>query len=76
VLIDPNTVFSQAAVQDLLSRNFRQNNGVNPSSGAEQLDNGTGLAPAPVPEPATMALWSVAGMGLALARRTRRRIAA
>lgn len=76
VLIDPSTVFSQAAAQDLLSRNFRAGNGSSLSSGAEQLDSGTSLSAAPVPEPATMALWSVAGLGIALARRLRGRRAA
>jgi hypothetical protein len=62
VLIDPNTVFGPAAVQDLLSKNFQDR--ANPTSayGAQGLDPGTSLGAQPVPEPTTWAMWGLVGV--------------
>jgi hypothetical protein len=66
-MADPNTRFSPAAVQDLLSHNFQQNTA---SSGADgQIVSGL---PTAAPEPASIAAWTLLGAGMVLLRRSRR----
>ncbi len=67
-LIDPSLTFSPASVAELLSKNFRERDG-GMQLGAEML----AVSPSPVPEPTTIALWSLAGaVGLLVQRRRRR----
>lgn len=77
MLIDPRTVFGTEAVADLLKQDFKtrfagRGNGAQGLSAA-----GTGmLAPSPVPEPTTWALWGLAGtLGMVLHRRKAHRAA-
>lgn len=76
-LINPNAVFSPAAVSDLLSHNFRVPlNSMWATSSGEMIGNApdidTSTFAAPVPEPSALALWGLGGLGLAVVRRTRR----
>jgi hypothetical protein len=71
VLVDPNTTFGQAAINDLTSQDFQKRWGAASSYGLQQLDPGHTITPAPVPEPATIALWT-GGLGLLFLIRTRR----
>jgi hypothetical protein len=74
LLSNPNATFSPAAVQDLLSQNFNSGS-YNPLSGfqtgaAGQIDGDQVIAsPQPVPEPATVVLWTAAVGGMIVARR-------
>ena len=76
-LTDPNATLSQEAVQAILAR--QPTNGLNAFSngvGAETVSNGgialETIAPMPVPEPSTIALWSLIGLsGIVLHRRSR-----
>jgi hypothetical protein len=63
VLVDPNTTFGQAAINDLMAQDFQKRWGPASSYGLQQVDPGHVITPAPVPEPATIALWS-GGLGL------------
>ncbi len=80
-LINPNAVFSPAAVADLLSRNFRVPLGLSwgGGNGAEMIGHApnmdVSMLASPVPEPSTIALWTVGGMLIVLARSRRRRTA-
>lgn len=57
MMTDPNAVFSESAVRDLLSRDFRARNNFFLLA-AQVID------PAPVPEPATIALWSASTLAV------------
>jgi hypothetical protein len=76
-LINPDAVFSPAAVSDLLSRNFRVPEGLSWSNGAEMIggvsDSSTLVAP--VPEPSTLVLWGIGGAILAASQGRRKRAA-
>lgn len=74
LLTDPNTTFSPAAVQDILSHNFGRG-ATSSGTGAELIDGDQQIAAAPVPEPSTIVGWLAAGAG-AWAIRRRRRAAA
>jgi hypothetical protein len=85
MLLDPNTKFSQAAVNDLLT------NISNPSGSGDQPDaygflgqhisecschrnyQAQLLSPQPVPEPATVIVWGLLGIGAFVAQKHRRR---
>ncbi len=76
-LVDPNAVFSPAAVSDLLGHNFRVPEGLSwYNNGAEMIGSASDASTfaAPVPEPSTLALWAAGGV-LLMAFRTRRRAA-
>jgi hypothetical protein len=70
VLVDPNVQFSPAAVADLLVQDFRSLGGAVDGSTAAMVANAAcqclacghaaqSVIPAPVPEPATLLLWSL-----------------
>jgi hypothetical protein len=68
MMLNPNSTFSQSATQALLAANFQNNDGSIPTQGAQVI--GT----QPVPEPATLALWALAGLAV-VARKSRSRLA-
>jgi hypothetical protein len=68
MMLNPNATFSQAAAAALLAANFQNNDGTIPSQGAQVI------GPQPVPEPATLALWALAGLAV-VARKARSRVA-
>jgi hypothetical protein len=77
LLTNPNATFSPAAVTDLLSQNFQQNSiaglsGAQVSAGLH-VDGDQVLA---VPEPTTIAMWTIALGGLVVARSRRFKSAA
>ncbi|MDR3632407.1 MAG: PEP-CTERM sorting domain-containing protein [Isosphaeraceae bacterium] len=74
LLTDPNTVFSPAAVQDILSHNYGRSSSSG-ALGAEQIDGDQTVTAQPVPEPSTLALWGMLGVGARVARRRRRLVA-
>jgi hypothetical protein len=63
LLTNPNTTFSPAAAQDILAHNY----GRTTSSGGLGLE--VSLPPDPVPEPATIAFWTLTGAALLCHRR-------
>jgi hypothetical protein len=67
MFLNPNATFSPGAVQDLLSRDFKQANGSPTSPGAQLVEG------APVPEPATLASWGLGAIALIAVRRVRSR---
>lgn len=71
LLTDPNTVFSPAAVQDILSHNYGRNSATG-SLGAELIDGDQTILAQAVPEPATLALWGTLALGACALRRCRR----
>lgn len=73
MLVGSGTVFSGDAVADLLNQDFRSRPGGG-TLGAQGLDGTLLIAPSPVPEPTTWALWGLAAtVGIVLKRRGRRR---
>jgi hypothetical protein len=77
VLVDPNTVFGPAAVNDLMSQDFQKRWGSASAYGPQQLTDEGHTIISPVPEPTTIALWSGC-LGLLVFARSRksRRLAA
>ncbi len=71
VLADANTVFGPDAVNDLLTKNFTDTWLTTSSMGLERVDT-TDIAPQPVPEPTTLALWGLAGFAALAVRRIHR----
>jgi hypothetical protein len=69
MMLNPNATFSQSAAQALLAANFQSAQGALASAGAQVI------SPQPVPEPATLVLWTLAGTAFAARRRVRSRIA-
>ena len=67
MFLDPSARFSTGAVQDLLSKDFRQVGGGGLSLEAQMVGSAT------VPEPATLAAWSFGALALIVARRARSR---
>ena len=67
MFLNPNATFSTGAVQDLLSKDFKLDNGLGYSTGPQLIDG------APVPEPATLALWAFGAAAVVAARRARPR---
>jgi hypothetical protein len=67
LLTDPSTTFSQAAIDDIRSKNFSPNS--IGTTGAQLIDGDQEILAAPVPEPATVLLWGVALGGLLTQRR-------
>lgn len=60
VLVNPNTVFSSDSVADLASKDFKQRADAGTlGAGGQGVADGQELL-APVPEPATLAVWAVA----------------
>ena len=87
-MTDPYARFSPAAVSDLLSKNFATRSlpldydgqsitgvpaGICPVCGGPAPDSHSGLRGAPVPEPASVALWLTVASGMVLTRRARPR---
>lgn len=66
LLTDPNATLGPDAVADLLSKEL------NVRSTAAILNGAQMIAPAPVPEPTTVALWGLAGAAAILVHRRRR----
>ncbi len=65
LLTNPNTIFSQAATQDILSHNYAPNS--NPGTyGAQGIDGDLEIMAAmqTIPEPTTLALWVLIGMSV------------
>ncbi len=73
MMLNPNATFSQSAAQALLAQNFLGSN--EPMFQGAQLIGAQLIGPQPVPEPSTVAAWSVALGGIVIAR-SRRRTAA
>jgi hypothetical protein len=69
MMLDPQAVFSQGAVQDLLSRNFQESAAGAFNLGAQVL----GPLGSPVPEPTAMGLWGLAAACMLAGRRARNR---
>ncbi len=67
MMTDPNAVFSSGAVQDLLSKNFLAGGNTLMTPLAQEVD------PQNVPEPATLAAWTLVGVGAVVIRRRRSR---
>jgi hypothetical protein len=67
MMIDPNARFSPEAAGDLLSRDFRSKGTATYLMGAQILE------PSPVPEPATLALWTLGAAVFGIAGRVRSR---
>ena len=65
MMLNPKATFSQSAAQALLAENLLSNNETMSGMGAQLI------APRPVPEPATLAAWTVVLGGLVLARSRR-----
>jgi hypothetical protein len=65
MFLNQHATFSPGAVQDLLSRDFKQVNGSPTSPGAQLVEG------APVPEPATIASWGLGAIALIATRRVR-----
>jgi hypothetical protein len=66
MMLDPNATFSQSAAAALLASNFQVSN-TNPSGTGAQVVGTTSA-----PEPATLAMWSILVVALALPRLRRR----
>ncbi len=66
MMLDPNATFSQGAAAALLSSHSLNTNGTGGAFAQE-------VGPQPVPEPTTVAIWAIAAIGLAVARRHRSR---
>lgn len=70
-MIDPNTTFGPDAISDLLVKNFQSRGPGYSGTGAHQIgctctlcrSEAQLIAPAPIPEPATIMLWSLIGAG-------------
>ncbi len=75
VLVDPNTVFGQEAVNSLLAEDFRDryDTGTSLAYGAQNLEHGTMIRPSPVPEPTTVALWGIVAAAALAGHRARSR---
>jgi hypothetical protein len=65
LLIDPNAQLSPAAVSDIVAHSVGRNASSSAMLGGQGIDGDQELL-APVPEPATVLLWSLAGGGLVL----------
>ena len=75
MMLNPNSTFSPAAAQALSQANFQQNFGG--TAIGPQIIGAQVVAPQPVPEPTTLALWTLVGLfGLASRRRLLRSRAA
>ena len=75
ILTSPDTKFSPLATQVISATGYGVNTGVSSASGLEKIDGDQEILAAPVPEPATLALWSVALTGIVVhARRRRNRV--
>ena len=61
MMTSPRAVFSDSAARDLLSKDFQ-------AARPNFILAAQVIEPAPVPEPATVALWAVAASALAFAR--------
>lgn len=68
VLTDPTTVFSPGAVQDILAHDYGRG-GATDTSGAELINDSTGVDARAVPEPAALVLWTALGLGAWVLRR-------
>jgi hypothetical protein len=71
VLTDPNTTFSPAAATAIQATNFGNYATTTGATGAEKIDGDQQILSAPVPEPSTIAIWSVALTGFVAHRRSR-----
>ncbi len=68
-LVNPSATFSPAAVQDLLSKNFRASPNTLYGLGAEMIDRDVStLGTQAVPEPATILVWGMASLALGFLR--------
>jgi hypothetical protein len=68
LMIDPNATFGPASVQELLSRNFQD------SISSPLNFDGQIIDTASVPEPGSLAAWSVLGLAIAVCRLRRRAV--
>lgn len=82
VLVDPNTVFGPEATRELLASDFQESfNFTGAGFGAQHVHGAQcqclaamGVSPSPVPEPASLALWGVAGVVGVIVRLRRVRV--
>lgn len=73
LLSNPNTTFSPAAVTLIEATNFGSaTSAVMSSTGAQGIDGAQQIIAAPVPEPATLAVWTLVFGGLLVHRQARR----
>lgn len=72
VLTDPSSTFSPAAATAIRATNFGNYATTTGATGAQKLDGDQEILSAPVPEPSTIAIWSVALIGVVAHRRSRR----
>jgi hypothetical protein len=72
ILTSPNTQFSPQAAKAITATGYGANTGISSTSGLERLDGDQQILAAPVPEPATLVLWSMALTGIVVTARRRR----
>jgi hypothetical protein len=69
LLTDPNSTFSSQAAQAIAATSYSPNGSGNDSTSRQMMVDGDQEILAAVPEPATVALWSLGLLGVALYRR-------
>jgi hypothetical protein len=72
LLTSPNTKFSPLATQVISATGFGVNTGASSATGLEKIDGDQEILAAPVPEPATFALWTFALAGIVLVNHRRK----
>jgi hypothetical protein len=72
LLTSPNTKFSPAATQVISATGFGAHPGVSAARGLERLDGDQQILAAPVPEPATIALWTFTLAGIVVVNHHRK----
>jgi hypothetical protein len=68
LLTSPNATFSPQAVSDMIAKDVGRNVAAGGPASGEEIDGDQMLA-SPVPEPATLAIWALAGMAVVVHRR-------
>jgi hypothetical protein len=73
LLTDPNTTFSPAAAQAITAANFGNYSANSATNSSQLLDGDQQILAAPVPEPSTVAIWTLALLGVFSRRRIKQR---